>query len=75
MLLLWSMSFVIAIFAFVLAVVKLSWIFMLISAITSIPVAVYFWDANNAWQSIGFIPMFLFMLTLAFWFLEKRAII
>ncbi|KOY80653.1 hypothetical protein I6G82_09525 [Lysinibacillus macroides] len=75
MLLLWSMSFVVAIFALVLAVVKCSWIFMLISTITCIPVAAYFWGANNAWQSIGFIPLFLLMLTMAFWFLEKKVII
>ncbi|WP_341302576.1 hypothetical protein MHB44_09645 [Lysinibacillus sp. FSL H8-0500] len=75
MLLLWSMSFVVAIFALVLAVVKFSWMFMLISAITSIPVAAYFLGANNAWQSLGFTPLFLLMLTMAFWFLEKRVII
>ncbi|MEK5231738.1 hypothetical protein MHB42_08150 [Lysinibacillus sp. FSL K6-0232] len=74
MLLLWSISFVIAIFSIVLAIVKHSWMFMLMSTITSIPVAAYFWGATNAWQAISFIPMFLFMLTIAFWFFEKRAI-
>lgn len=73
MLILWSVSFVIVIFAFVLGVVKLSWVYMLISTISSIPVAsYYFFGANNAWKYIGLIPVFLLMLTVVFWFLEKR---
>jgi len=73
MLILWSVSFVIVIFAFVLGVVKLSWVYMLISTISSIPVvSYYFFGANNAWEYIGFIPVFLLMLTVVFWFLEKR---
>ncbi|MGE7110494.1 hypothetical protein [Lysinibacillus sp. NPDC047702] len=75
MLLLWSVSFVIVIFAFILAVVKLSWIYMFISTIVSILVAsYYFLGANNAWKYIGLIPIFLLMLTVAFWYLEKRKI-
>ncbi|MDD1370687.1 hypothetical protein PTB13_23875 [Bacillus sp. MHSD17] len=73
MLILWSVSFVIVIFAFVLGVVKLSWVYMLISTILSIPVAsYYFFGANKAWKYIGLIPVLLLMLTVAFWFLEKR---
>ncbi len=46
MLILWSVSFVIVIFAFVLGVVKLSWVYLLISTISSMPVAFYyfFWS-------------------------------
>jgi len=73
MLILWSVSFVIVIFSFVLGVVKLSWVYMLISTISSIPVAsYYFFGANNAWKYIGLIPVLLLMLTVVFWFLEKR---
>jgi len=73
MLVLWSVSFVIAVFISVLAVVKLSWIYMLISTIASIPVAsYYFLGANNAWKYIGLIPIFLLILAVVFWFLEKR---
>lgn len=72
MLLLWSASFVIAIFAFVLAVVKFSWRYMMISTITSIPVTSYFIGANNAWKYLGLIPMILLILTVVFWFLEKQ---
>lgn len=72
MLLLWSASFVITIFAFVLAVVKFSWRYMMISTITSIPATSYFIGANNAWKYLGLIPMILLILTVVFWFLEKQ---
>ena len=72
MLLLWSASFVIAIFAFVLAVVKFSWKYMIVSTITTIPVVRYFIGANNAWKYLSLIPMILLILTVVFWFLEKR---
>lgn len=72
MLVLWSASLVIAIFAFVLAVVKLSWMYMMVSTITSIPATSYFIGATNAWKYTGLTPLILFMLTVVFWFLEKR---
>lgn len=72
MLLLWSASFVITIFAFVLAVVKFSWRYMMISTITSIPATSYFIGANNDWKYLGLIPMILLILTVVFWFLEKQ---
>ncbi len=72
MLVLWSASFVIAIFAFVLAVVKLSWRYMIVSTITSIPATSYFIGATNAWKYISLTPFILFILTVVFWFLEIR---
>lgn len=72
MLLLWSASGVIFIFAFVFAVVRLSWVYMLISAIASIPVTAYFFGAENVWQYIGFTPLVFFALTVVLWFLQKR---
>lgn len=60
MLLLWNTSFVIGIFAFVLAVVKLSWIYMMVNTMTSMPVASYVIGANQ------------FMVTVVFWFFKKN---
>ncbi len=71
MLLLWSAFFVISIFALVFAVVKFSWVYMLISTITSIPVAYYFFGANNAWKYVAFTPIILLILTVVFLFLGK----
>ncbi|WP_195891709.1 hypothetical protein [Bacillus ndiopicus] len=58
-----------AIFAFVFAVDRFSWVHMLISAIASIPVTAYFFGVENAWQYVGFTPIIFFILTIVSWFL------
>lgn len=72
MILLWSAFVVISIFAFVFAIVKFSWVYMLISAITSTSIAYYFWGANNSWKYLSFIPVILLIFTVVLWFLRKK---
>lgn len=73
-LLLWRISFFISIIALVIGVFKRSWVFMLISAITFIPIAYYFSGAVNYLRYIGFAPVIMLFLTIIFWFLKKRNI-
>lgn len=72
MILLWSLSCVISIFAFVFAIIKYSWVYMFVSAITSISIAYYFFGAENAWKYLSLIPVFLLVLTIVFWFSGKE---
>ena len=53
-------------------VVKTSWIFLLISTITFIPIAYYFSGANNAWKYVGLTPVILLFLTILIWFISKK---
>jgi len=53
-------------------VVKTSWIFLLISTITFIPIAYYFSGANNAWKYVGLTPVILLFLTIFIWFISKK---
>lgn len=70
--LIWSASFFISILTFILAIVKRSWVYMLLSTITFLPVAYYFTGAENAWKYIGLTPIVLLILTIIFWFLERK---
>lgn len=72
MLLLWYASFFVSVATLVLGVIKRSWIFLLVSAITSAPIAFYFFGAVNAWKYVGFTPIVLLMLTLYLWFLGRK---
>jgi Ca2+/Na+ antiporter len=69
---LWRTSFVISILTFIIGLLHRSWLFMLISTVTFLPVAYYFLGALNAWRLVGYIPILLFSLTVLFWFLKKR---
>ena len=53
-------------------VVKTSWIFLLISTITFIPITYYFSGANNAWKYVGLTPVILLFLTIFIWFISKK---
>ena len=70
--LIWSASFFISILTFILAIIKRSWVYMLLSTITFLPVAYYFTGAENAWKYIGLTPIVLLILTIIFWFLERK---
>ncbi|MFF2178448.1 hypothetical protein ACFVT8_18600 [Lysinibacillus sp. NPDC058147] len=74
MLLLWSASFSVSILTLILAIVKRSWLYMLLSTITFLPVAYYFSGAINAWKYIGLTPIFFLILTILFWFLSRKNI-
>lgn len=71
-LLLWRVSLFISIVSLVIGIFKRSWVFMLISMVTSIPIAYYFAGAVNAFKYIGFVPVILLALTIYFWFIQKN---
>lgn len=72
MLFLWQLSFFIFGVTLIVGIFKKSWVFMLISTITFLPVAYYFLGAKNAFKYIGLTPIILFILTLLFWFLKRK---
>jgi len=72
MILLWSASFFVSILTLILAIVKRSWVYMLLSTITFLPVAYYFSGAVNAWKSIGLTPIVLLILTIVILFLNRK---
>jgi len=72
MLLLWQISLFVSIATLLVGVVKKSWVFLLISTITFIPLAYYFSGANNAWKYVGLTPVLLFVLTILIWFISKE---
>ncbi|MFD1928416.1 hypothetical protein ACFSFY_10170 [Sporosarcina siberiensis] len=72
MLLLWYASFIVFIATLGFGVINKSWILLLVSAITSTPIALYFIGAVNAWKYVGFTPIVLLILTLYLWFLGRK---
>lgn len=64
MLLLWYASFLISVVTLVFGVVKRSWLLLIVSTITFMPIALYFLGAVNAWRYVGFTPVILLILTL-----------
>ncbi|MEI4770107.1 hypothetical protein WAX74_10710 [Psychrobacillus sp. FJAT-51614] len=72
MLLLWQLSLFVSILALIVGILKKSWVFLLISTITFIPIAYYFSGTNNAWKYVGLTPIILFVLTILIWFISKK---
>ena len=72
MLLLWYASFLTSIITLVFGISRRSWLFMLISTITFIPIAYYFFGANNALKYVGLTPIIFLLLTVFFWFSERK---
>ena len=64
MLLLWYASILVFAVTLILGVIKMSWLLLLVSMITSMPIAFYFLGAVNAWRYVGFTPIILLILTL-----------
>ena len=71
MLILWNLSLFVSIVALMVGVAKKSWIYLLISTITFLPIAYYFSGANNAWRYVGLTPIVLLVLTIIIWRLKK----
>lgn len=65
---LWHLSLLTSIICFVSGLIKKSWLFLFISTITFISIALYFLAVNNYFQMIGFIPIIFLVLTLLFYF-------
>lgn len=72
MLLLWQLSLFVSILTLIVGFVKKSWVFLLISTFTFIPIAYYFLGANNAWKYVGLTPVILLVLTILLWFISKK---
>ncbi|SDM29840.1 hypothetical protein SAMN05216244_2258 [Sediminibacillus halophilus] len=64
--LLWQTCLAVSIATFLFGIYKKSWVLLLISFICSIPIACYFYGAENGWRLISFIPFFLFVLVVIF---------
>lgn len=74
MLLLWQLSFFVSIGTLIVGVGKKSWVFLLISTITFIPIAYYFSGANNTWKYVGLTPVILLVLTILIWVISKKTV-
>ena len=72
MFLLWQLSLFVSTATLLVGIVKKSWIFLLISTITFLPIAYYFSGANNAWKYVGLTPVILLFLTILIWFISKK---
>lgn len=72
MLLLWYASFLTSMITLAFGISRRSWLFMLISTITFIPIAYYFFGANNAFKYVGLIPIAFLLLTVFFWFPGRK---
>ncbi|MCK1998414.1 hypothetical protein MPH47_14515 [Psychrobacillus psychrodurans] len=72
MLLLWQLSLFVSILALMLGIVKRSWVYIIISTFTFIPIAYYFSGANNEWKYVGLTPIILLVLTILIWFISKK---
>ncbi|MFE3575326.1 hypothetical protein [Lysinibacillus sp. NPDC059133] len=69
---LWQLSFFISGVTLIVGIFKKSWVFMLISTISFLPIAFYFWGAVNVFKYIGLTPIFLFIVAILFWFLKRK---
>ena len=72
MLLLWYTSFFISVVTLIFGVLKRSWLLMLVSSVTFIPIAYYFSGAVNAWKYVGFTPIILLIVTIYLCFSERK---
>lgn len=69
---LWQLSLFISMVTLILGIEKKSWILLLMSTITFLPIAYYFSGANNVWKFVGITPIILFVLTILMWFNSKK---
>ncbi|MEK9197228.1 hypothetical protein SFC08_00970 [Lysinibacillus halotolerans] len=72
MVLLWQLSLFISMVTLILGIEKKSWILLLISTITFLPIAYYFSGSNNVWKFVGITPIILLILTILMWFIKKK---
>jgi glycerol-3-phosphate acyltransferase PlsY len=64
---LWQISLIICIITLLHGLFKKSSVSLLISFITSIPIAYYFNGAENAWRMVALVPVLLLLLAFVFW--------
>ena len=76
MLLLWNLAFCVSIFTLMIGLVKQSWRLLLISTVSSLPIAFYFLiGAENIYKYVSLSPLLLLALTVGLWFTKKRKIL
>jgi presenilin-like A22 family membrane protease len=60
-------------FTFALGLAKRSWVSMIISSVTSLPIVYYFLAYNNEWMKlVWFIPLLLLFLAFTFWWSKRK---
>ncbi|UFU00094.1 hypothetical protein KO561_03775 [Radiobacillus kanasensis] len=67
MIFIWQSALVLSIFTFLFGIFKKSWISLLISSVASLPIAYYFYGAENCWRIISLLPVLLGGLAFIFW--------
>lgn len=72
MLLLWYASFLTSIITLAFGIFRRSWLLMLISTVAFIPIASYFFGANSAVKYVGLTPIIFLLLTVFFWFSDRK---
>lgn len=70
---LWQLSFFISGVTLIVGIFKKSWVYMLISTMTFLPIAFYFLGAKNTFKYIGLTPIVLFILAILFLFLKRKS--
>jgi phosphoglycerol transferase MdoB-like AlkP superfamily enzyme len=65
--LLWQASFAVSVITLLYGLFKRSWVSMIVSFITSLPVAYYFNGSENGWRLVALIPVVLLIMTIYFW--------
>lgn len=73
MLLLWYASLLASIITMIYGISHRSGLYMLISAITFLPISYYFLGINIALKYVGLLPIILFVFAIYFWFSERSA--
>ena len=72
MLSLWYLALAVSIAALLAGIIKMSWPYIFLSAMSSIPIAYYFSGAKNAWKYVGLTPVFLLILAILIWYIRKN---
>lgn len=72
MLFLWYLSLLVSIVTLLVGIVRRSWVFLLFSTITFIPIASYFSGVNNTWKYVSLTPLILLILAILIWFIKRQ---
>ncbi|AQQ53123.1 hypothetical protein [Planococcus lenghuensis] len=73
MLFILQLLFFVSVAALVYGIAKKSFLYLLVSTLTSLPIAYLFlYGVNNGWKYIGLLPIVLLALTVIFWRKTKK---
>lgn len=73
MLILWYASFLVSVVTGIYGISRRSWYYMVISAITFLPISLYFLGINIILKYIGLAPLFLLALAVFFAYSDKKS--